>query len=121
LKFERIDNRSREAIASCMLGGKQGEIDMTSPKLTGWNLWIKDGKRTRNFSVAEPDRAKAEKLVLERAPGATVSYGNVLLNQVMVFLGAKTGQIFEWFSAEPGQPIKSPLEKIEAAKNASRT
>ena len=89
-------------------------------RLTGWNLYVKDGNRTRNFTVAEPERAKSENLVLARVPGATVIYGNVLPNEVMAFLKDTLGAVREWVSID-GQPIQSPEEKIEALKNAPRT
>ncbi len=82
---------------------------MGSNQLTGWSLWLESNGGIRKFSVAEPERAEAERLTLARVPQATIIYRHELPNSVMVFLKAKRGQILEWVSAEPGKPLEPPL------------
>jgi hypothetical protein len=84
---------------------------MANNPLTGRNLWMETDGRFRNFSVAESDRAEAERLALSREPKAKIVHANELPHSVMVFLKAKRGQIVEWVSAEPGKPIEPLLRK----------
>jgi hypothetical protein len=93
-----------------MLGAKQGAV-MAGTQLSGWKLWLEADGRVRLFSVAENNRAEAERLALLRAPNATIVYGHALPHQVITLLKATKGQIVEWVSAEPGKPIEPPLRQ----------
>jgi hypothetical protein len=97
------------------------ETALTNNLLTGWNFWLKEGDRYRHFSVAENDRAEAEKIALARAPNAEIVSQNELPHSVIQFLKTKRGQMLEWFPADPSEPSEPPSVKARKARHTDRS
>jgi hypothetical protein len=94
---------------------------MANDQLVGWTIWVEIDGRYRQLSVAESDRAEADKLALSRAPGAKIVHAQELPGAVIAFLKAERGQIKEWFSADPNSPIEPPSVLIKKIREAEGT
>jgi hypothetical protein len=84
---------------------------MSDSLLIGWDIWLEVDGRFRKLTVAVNDLDEAKKLALERVPNAKISYVTELPQDLMRSMQARPGQIAEWVSTDPKEPIKPPNVK----------
>lgn len=64
----------------------------------GIEFWINDKGRVRLFTVAEPDKNRAQKLLHQKLPGAQFTTWQPLPSGVITMLKMHAGEIIEWSS-----------------------
>lgn len=62
----------------------------------GIEFWIHDNGRVRLFTVAEPDKATAQKLLQQRLPHLEFTTWHPLTTGVITMLKLHKGEILEW-------------------------
>lgn len=64
----------------------------------GIEFWINDKGRVRLFTVAEPDKNRAQKLLHQKLPGIQFTAWQPLPSGVITMLKLHAGEILEWSS-----------------------
>jgi len=63
---------------------------------SGVEFWISDNGRVRLFTVAEPDKAKAQRLLQQKYPTMEFTTWHPLPSGVITMLKLSKGEILEW-------------------------
>lgn len=73
----------------------------------GWQIWVQDGERLRQFTVAESDFKKAEAVAIAQVQGASQCYSyHEMSAQVIQFLGLPPGKSMEWVPGDRTSTIR---------------
>jgi hypothetical protein len=62
----------------------------------GMEFWVNDKGRVRLFTIAEPDKSKAQALLRQRLQGAEFTTWQQLPSGVITMLKMHAGEIIEW-------------------------
>ncbi len=62
----------------------------------GIEFWINDRGRVRLFTIAEPDKNRAQQLLHQRLPGIEFTTWQPLPSGVITMLKMNAGEILEW-------------------------
>ena len=77
----------------------------------GWQFWLEDHGRVRQFMVAEADEIKARKLLRERLQNEKILSRKMVPRDIIQMLNMKPGELSEWVAADksPTVPIVTPI------------
>jgi hypothetical protein len=64
--------------------------------ISGIEFWVNDKGRVRLFSVAEPDKITAQRLLQKRLPGIEFTTWQPLSSGVIAMLKLQKGEVIEW-------------------------
>jgi hypothetical protein len=73
----------------------------------GWQFWLEDHGRVRQFMVAEADEIKARKLLRGRLQNEKILSRKMVPQDIIQMLNMKPGEISEWVAAEESPIVPS--------------
>jgi hypothetical protein len=62
----------------------------------GWQFWLEDSGRVRQFMVAEPDEIKARECLRKQQPTGKILSRKIVPETVIQVLQMKPGELCEW-------------------------
>ena len=65
----------------------------------GWQFWVEDGDRVRQFMVAEPDEIKARQCLRKNQPKGQILSRKIVPENVIQILRMKPGELCEWVAS----------------------
>jgi len=76
----------------------------------GWQFWVEDGDRVRQFMVAEPDEIKARQCLRKNQPKGQILSRKIVPENVIQILRMKPGELCEWVASTEGKivPVETP-------------
>jgi hypothetical protein len=76
----------------------------------GWQFWLEDGDRLRQFMVAEPDEIKARECLRKTQPKGKILSRKIVPENVIQILKMKPGELCEWVPSTQGDivPVEMP-------------
>jgi len=76
----------------------------------GWQFWVEDGDRVRQFVVAEPDEIKARQCLRKNQPKGQILSRKIVPENVIQILRMKPGELCEWVASTEGKivPVETP-------------
>jgi len=76
----------------------------------GWQFWVEDGDRVRQFMVAEPDEIKARQCLRKNQPKGQILSRKIVPENVIQILKMKPGERCEWVASTECNivPVETP-------------
>jgi len=76
----------------------------------GWQFWVEDGDRVRQFVVAEPDEIKARQCLRKNQPKGQILSRKIVPENVIQILKMKPGELCEWVASTEDNivPVETP-------------
>jgi hypothetical protein len=76
----------------------------------GWQFWVEDGARVRQFMVAEPDEIKARQCLRKNQPKGQILSRKIVPENVIQILKMKPGELCEWVASTEDKivPVETP-------------
>jgi hypothetical protein len=65
----------------------------------GWQFWLEDGGRVRQFMVAEPDEVKARQCLRKNQPQGKILSRKIVPENIIQILRMKPGELCEWVAS----------------------
>ena len=65
----------------------------------GWQFWLEDGDRVRQFVIAEPDEIKARQCLRKDHPNGKILSRKIVPESVIQILEMKPGELCEWVAS----------------------
>ncbi len=76
----------------------------------GWQFWLEDSGRVRQFMVAEPDEIKARQCLRKAQPQGKILSRKIVPENIIQIMGMKSGELCEWIPSTQGDivPVETP-------------
>jgi hypothetical protein len=74
----------------------------------GWQFWLEDHGRVRQFMVAEADEIKARKVLREKLQDKKILSRKMVPRDIIQMLNMKPGELSEWVSADETSVVPTP-------------
>jgi hypothetical protein len=76
----------------------------------GWQFWLEDSGRVRQFMVAEPDEIKAREWLRKKQPKGNILSRKMVPEIVIQILKMNPGELCEWVASTESDviPVETP-------------